>query len=169
MTFPRALPVGDAAVALEFGDALDAVTNARVRCLDRDLARRPFEGFREAVPTHRSLLVLYDPALTRFSDVARDLRARAAAPAEPMPPGRHHEIPVAYAVTYLVGTTAVVWFLSALAPRLLRVDLRSASRAIEVAHSGKEEPAAGGCFNTRTVRGWLLPFKVSERCSRPAG
>ncbi len=54
-----------------------------------------------------------------------------------------NQIPVAYAVTYLVGTTAVVWFLSALAPRLLRVDLRKASRAVEVAHSGKEEPAAG--------------------------
>ncbi len=54
-----------------------------------------------------------------------------------------NEIPVAYAVTYLVGTTAVVWFLSALAPRLLRVDLRAASRAIEVKYSGKEEPAPG--------------------------
>src|SRR5512138_2703920 len=54
-----------------------------------------------------------------------------------------NEIPVAYAITYLVGTMAVVWFLSALAPRLLRVDLRSASKAIEVAHSGKAELAPG--------------------------
>jgi antagonist of KipI len=96
LKFPRVLPVGDAAVALEFADALDAATNAGVRSVDRDLARRPFDGFREAVPTHRSLLVLYDPAVTRSSEVARDLRARAEAPAEPLPPGRHHEIPVAY-------------------------------------------------------------------------
>ncbi len=54
-----------------------------------------------------------------------------------------NEIPVAYAVTYLVGTTAVVWFLSALAPRILRVDLRAAARAIEVEHSGRAEPAPG--------------------------
>jgi putative transport protein len=54
-----------------------------------------------------------------------------------------NEIPVAYAVTYLVGTTAVVWFLSSVAPRLMRVDLRKAARAVEVAHAGREEPAAG--------------------------
>ena len=96
MTFPRVLPVGDAAAALEFADALDAATNARVRSVDRALARRPFDGLREAVPTHRSLLVLYDPAVTRFSEVARDLRARAEAPAEPPPAGRHHQIPVIY-------------------------------------------------------------------------
>jgi antagonist of KipI len=96
LTFPRALPVGDAALTVELGATLDGRTNARVRSLDRDLARRPFDGFREAVPTHRSLLVLYDPAVARFPDVARDLRTRAAATAEPLPPGRHHEIPVAY-------------------------------------------------------------------------
>jgi KipI family sensor histidine kinase inhibitor len=90
------LPVGDAAVALELADTLDVGANARVRSVDRDLARRPFDGFREAVPTHRSLLVLYDPAVSRFSDVARDLRARAAAPTEPPSPPRRHEIPVAY-------------------------------------------------------------------------
>jgi putative transport protein len=54
-----------------------------------------------------------------------------------------NQIPVAYAVTYLVGTTAVVWFLSSLAPRLLRADLRAASRAIEVKQSGKAEAAPG--------------------------
>jgi antagonist of KipI len=96
LTFPRALPAGDAALALELGDALDPRTNARVRALDLALARVPFDGFREAVPTHRSLLVLYEPTVTRFSDVARDLRARAAAPAEPPPPGRRHEVPVVY-------------------------------------------------------------------------
>jgi putative transport protein len=54
-----------------------------------------------------------------------------------------NQIPVAYAVTYLVGTTAVVWFLSSLAPRLLRVDLKEASRAIEVKRSGRPEAHAG--------------------------
>jgi putative transport protein len=54
-----------------------------------------------------------------------------------------NNIPVAYAVTYLVGTTAVVWFLSALAPRLLRVDLPAASRALETALLGRPEEVAG--------------------------
>ena len=39
-----------------------------------------------------------------------------------------NNIPVAYAVSYLVGTGFIVWFLSVLAPRLLRVDLKAESR-----------------------------------------
>ncbi len=96
MSAPRVLPVGDAAVTVELGTGLDPGTNGRVRALDIALARKPFEGFREAVPTHRSLLVIYDPAVTRFSDVARDLLARAGSPAEPPPPGRRHDVPVVY-------------------------------------------------------------------------
>jgi putative transport protein len=62
-------------------------------------------------------------------------------------------IAVAYAVTYLVGTTAVVWFLSALAPRLLRVDLRAASHDLEVALSGKAEaPGIQSAFRPWDVR-----------------
>jgi len=38
-----------------------------------------------------------------------------------------NNIAVAYAVTYLVGTTAAVWFLSSIAPRMLRVDLKAES------------------------------------------
>ena len=42
-----------------------------------------------------------------------------------------NNIPVAYAVSYLVGTSFVVWFLSSLAPRLLRVNLKEESRKLE--------------------------------------
>ena len=38
--------------------------------------------------------------------------------------GMVNNIPVAYAVTYLVGTTANVWFLSTMAPKLMRVNLK---------------------------------------------
>ena len=96
MTFPRVLPVGDAAVTVELGDALDPRTSARVRALDLVLAHAPFDGFRESVPTHRSLLVLYDATVARFTSVARILLSLAASPAPPPPPGRLHEIPVVY-------------------------------------------------------------------------
>ena len=42
-----------------------------------------------------------------------------------------NNIPVAYAVSYLVGTGFVVWFLSSLAPRLLQVNLKDESRKLE--------------------------------------
>lgn len=47
-----------------------------------------------------------------------------------------NNIPVAYAVTYLVGTAFVVWFLSNLAPRLLRVDLKEESRKLLAKEAG---------------------------------
>lgn len=42
-----------------------------------------------------------------------------------------NNIPVAYAVSYLVGTGFVVWLLSSLAPRLFGVDLKAESRKLE--------------------------------------
>jgi putative transport protein len=53
-----------------------------------------------------------------------------------------NNIPVAYAVSYLVGTGFVVWFLSSLAPRLLRVNLKEESRKLEaeLSRGGEGEP-----------------------------
>jgi len=47
-----------------------------------------------------------------------------------------NNIPVAYAVSYLVGTGFVVWLLSNLAPRLLRVDLKAESRKLAESMGG---------------------------------
>ncbi len=54
-----------------------------------------------------------------------------------------NNIPVAYAVSYLVGTGFVVWFLSSLAPRLLRVDLKAEARKLERELAGGEEAKPG--------------------------
>jgi putative transport protein len=53
-----------------------------------------------------------------------------------------NNIPVAYAVSYLVGTGFVVWFLSSLAPRLLKVDLKAESKKLARELSGGAEPGA---------------------------
>ena len=54
-----------------------------------------------------------------------------------------NNIPVAYAVSYLVGTGFVVWFLSQMAPRLLRVDLKTEARKLEAKLSGGVNLAPG--------------------------
>jgi putative transport protein len=54
-----------------------------------------------------------------------------------------NNIPMAYAVTYLVGTIFVVWFLSNLAPRLLRADLNAESRTLESETLGAAEGEPG--------------------------
>jgi KipI family sensor histidine kinase inhibitor len=95
LSFPRVLPLGDAALTVELGEGLDAATNARVRALDRDLAAAPFDGFRESVPTHRSLLVLHEPG-QRHGELASELLGRVGRPGPPPPPGRRHEVPTLY-------------------------------------------------------------------------
>ena len=55
-----------------------------------------------------------------------------------------NNIPVAYAVSYLVGTGFIVWFLSSLAPRLLKVDLKAESRKLEAAMASGKRPEPGG-------------------------
>ena len=93
--WPRLRPVGDAALTVELGDHIDAEINARVQALDRALARDPFPGCREAVPSYRSLLVVYDPVVTPFEEACRRVTQLASAPPVPRE-GRRHVIPVRY-------------------------------------------------------------------------
>src|SRR3954471_13403472 len=62
---PRVLPCGDTALAVEFGQAIDLAVNARVLALDARVVQG-VPGVVETVPTYRSLLVHYDPAVTDF-------------------------------------------------------------------------------------------------------
>ena len=73
------------------------------------------------------------------------------------------QVPVAYAVTYLVGTTSFVWYLSSAVPRLLRLDLRQAARDLERQLTGREAQAPGvtsayGEWDTRALRAGSWAF-----------
>jgi putative transport protein len=71
-----------------------------------------------------------------------------------------NNIPVAYAVSYLVGTGFVVWFLSSLAPRLLKVDLKAESRKLEESMTAGKRPDPGG---QSAYREWdLRAFRIGE-------
>src|SRR5512143_2769072 len=92
--FPRLLPFGDAAILVEFGDAISPAVNARVRALDAALASAALPGMVETIPAYRSLLVEYDPGRVSYSDMELRLAAIAAqlgnappldAPLKPVP------------------------------------------------------------------------------------
>jgi putative transport protein len=53
-----------------------------------------------------------------------------------------NNIPVAYAVTYLIGTGFIVWFLPVVGPRLMRVNLRDEAQRLARTVGG-DEPEAG--------------------------
>ncbi|WP_424361102.1 5-oxoprolinase subunit B family protein [Methylocystis parvus] len=58
---PRFLDQGEAALTVEFGDAVHAEINARVLALDDALRRAAPKGVKETTPTYRSLMVRYEP------------------------------------------------------------------------------------------------------------
>jgi putative transport protein len=69
-----------------------------------------------------------------------------------------NNIPVAYAVTYLIGTAFIVWFLPVVGPRLMRVNLKEEGRKLQDQMAGGEEPEAGvqSAFQTFTVRAYRV-------------
>ena len=53
-----------------------------------------------------------------------------------------NNIPVAFAVTYLVGVIGAAWVLSQLAPKLMRIDLAEECRKLELQMEGGDRPAS---------------------------
>src|SRR5215831_1164165 len=76
--------------------------------------------------------------------IAKDAQAQLA-----------NQIPVVFAVTYLVGVIGAVWFLAQLGPRILGVDLAAECRAYEQKMGGgerKDQLMAWRMFDVRTFR-----------------
>ena len=76
-----------------------------------------------------------------------------------------NNIPVAYAVSYLVGTGFVVWFLSSLAPKLMRVDLKEESRKLqeELVPGADAEEDVRSAYREWTTRAFRLPEEFAGR------
>ncbi|WP_366657972.1 5-oxoprolinase subunit PxpB [Fodinicurvata sp. EGI_FJ10296] len=96
----RLLPAGDRAVTVELGAVVDPVINARVRALDAAIANAALPGIIEAIPTYRSLQLVYDPVRISPEDL-RDhidalIRDGALDDDHAVHQGRHWTVPVAY-------------------------------------------------------------------------
>ena len=124
----RLLDAGDSAVTVEFGNVIAADLVARVAAFDRALAaarqRGELPGVVEAMPTFRSLTLLYDPLQTdraRIDPVLQALLAGLDAPPaaglEPPqavagdqrggPDGRDWRLPVCYGADFGADLPAV--------------------------------------------------------------
>jgi KipI family sensor histidine kinase inhibitor len=95
--YPRFSSVGDGAISVEFGDAIDPGINAQVRALDRAVAASDIPGIIETVPSFRALLIIYEPEEIAPDEliaglrglIDRGLNVRAVT-------GRSWTVPVAY-------------------------------------------------------------------------
>ncbi|RZK46396.1 MAG: 5-oxoprolinase subunit PxpB [Hymenobacter sp.] len=102
----RLYPLGDAAVVLELGQAIDLATHQLIQALARVLGQHPLPGLREYVPAFTTLTVYYDPwVLSQTSQVLpyaqvasylQSLLPAAQAAAASYAPGPLVEIPVCY-------------------------------------------------------------------------
>ena len=68
-----------------------------------------------------------------------------------------NNIPVAYAVTYLVGTATLVWFIPTIGPKLMRINLREEAAKLRGeggggAEAGEEALSAARPFDIRAYR-----------------
>ena len=94
---PRFLDAGDCGLVVEFGETIDVTVNDRVLQLDAALTEAKLDGVREAVPTYRSLLVLFDPRRLRRRRLRDHLVTMLDHGMEhALPAGRRWRIPVCY-------------------------------------------------------------------------
>jgi putative transport protein len=61
-----------------------------------------------------------------------------------------NNIPVAYAVTYLVGTATLVWFIPTIGPKLMRINLRDEAERMRAESGGGREAQEGVVSAART-------------------
>ena len=60
-----------------------------------------------------------------------------------------NNIPVAYAVTYLIGTASLVWFLPTIGPKLMGINLREEGARMQAALAGSSELGPGVVSGTK--------------------
>jgi KipI family sensor histidine kinase inhibitor len=93
----RILPLGDAAVTVEFGNNIDPAVNARVVAFAESVRAQRWAGVLDVVPTYRSVTIHVDPLrmdVTTLSD--RLLRLPHTVARHAASSGTHHTIPVLY-------------------------------------------------------------------------
>lgn len=72
---PRLLPVGDTGISVQFGTEIDPDINDSVAALDHAVTAADLPGVIETVPSFRSLLVVFEPALIDGAALCARLRA----------------------------------------------------------------------------------------------
>jgi putative transport protein len=71
-----------------------------------------------------------------------------------------NNIPVAYAVTYLIGTASLVWFLPTIGPKLMRINLREEGARMQAAIAGAAHQALGVVSGARAFD--IRAFRVTN-------
>lgn len=108
--YPRFAPVGDAALTVEFGNAVSPELNEQVIALDTALAAAELDGIVETVPSYRSLLVCYEPLEISYHKLVAELRhLLARGLPERMRRSTVWHVPVLYEPPHCIDLPEVAW------------------------------------------------------------
>lgn len=99
--YPKILPTGDRALTVEFGNEIDESINARLMGFIRTLSEKRIKGIEEFVPSFRSVLIHYNPALLSYEKMTDIVNGAVN---EPVKESSHHKrivkVPVCYDEVY---------------------------------------------------------------------
>lgn len=93
---PRYLDCGEAALSVEFGDAVDPAIHARVLALDAALQHAPPAGLRETTPSYRALLIHYEPLDMSRAELVAHIESLEVAGVMPTAPRARWALPCCY-------------------------------------------------------------------------
>jgi len=88
---------GDRGLLVEYGDVIDPDINNKVRSMAIVMEKETIEGVIETIPTYRSLLIIYDPAITNPTKLEKEILTLEERLSQiKIPPPDTVEIPVCY-------------------------------------------------------------------------
>ncbi|MEM0357157.1 MAG: 5-oxoprolinase subunit PxpB [Candidatus Bathyarchaeia archaeon] len=98
----RYLPFGDTALVVEFGNVIDLTVNRKVIALNEAILEANIIGIEETVPTHRSLLIRYNPEKIAYEHLVEQIKEIEKRLRDTPPPKktRKFTIPVVYGGIY---------------------------------------------------------------------
>ena len=160
---PRYLDAGEAALSVEFGDAVAPEINARVLALDAALREAKLAGVEELVPTYRALMIHYEPLAISRAELVKTVESLALRSTSAFMPKARWHVPCCYD--------------SALAE-----DIIEAARKLEIPPERLAASHASGCYRAYMygfAPGWCylgglpeslaLPRRASPRGATPPG
>lgn len=88
---------GDRGLLVEYGDVIDPDVNNKVRSMAIIMEKESSKSVIETIPTYRSLLIIYDPAITNPTKLEKEILALEERISQiKIPPPDTVEIPVCY-------------------------------------------------------------------------
>ncbi len=92
----RILPLGDAALTIEFGEEIDPALNERVIAFAETVRAQTWEGVLDIVPTYRSVTIHVEPLCVDLDTLTSRLLQLPKTAQHVIRSGRQHRIPVLY-------------------------------------------------------------------------